>query len=69
MDNRKLPRTAAEVASFGDLRKYYDRLIKQTDDVYKELRMSRAGHRGDRRELEETRTEVKKAKKNCFYIN
>ena len=68
MDNRKLPRTAAEVASFGDLRKYYDRLIKQTDDVYKELRMSRAGHRGDRRELEETRTEVKKAEKIVFTL-
>ena len=68
MDNRKLPRTAAEVASFGDLRECYDKLIKQTDEVYKELRMSRAGHRGDRRELEETRTEVKKVKKIVFTL-
>ena len=68
MDNRKLPRTAAEVASFGDLRKYYDRLIKQTDDVYKELRMSRAGHRGDRRELEDSRTKVKRAEKIVFTL-
>ena len=68
MNNRKLPRSAAEVASFGDLRKYYDKLIKQTDEIYKELRMSRAGQRGDRRELEETRTQVKKAEKVVFTL-
>ena len=68
MNNRKLPRSAAEVASFGDLRKYYDKLIKQTDEIYKELRMSRAGHKGDRKELEETRTQVKKAKKIVFTL-
>ena len=68
MDNRKLPRTAAEVASFGDLRECYDKLIKQLDEIYKELRMSRTSHRGDRKELEETRTEVKKAEKIVFTL-
>ena len=68
MNNRKLPRSAAEVASFGDLRGYYDRLIKQQDEIHKELRMSRAGHRGDRKDLEETRTEVKKVKKIVFTL-
>ena len=68
MNNRKLPRSAAEVASFGDLRGYYDRLIKQQDEIHKELRMSRAGHRGDRKDLEETRTEVKKVKKIVFIL-
>ena len=68
MNNRKLPRSAAEVASFGDLRGYYDRLIKQQDEIHKELRMTRAGHRGDRKDLEETRTEVKKVKKIVFTL-
>ena len=68
MNSRKLPRSAAEVASFGDLRGYYDRLIKQQDEIHKELRMSRAGHRGDRKDLEETRTEVKKVKKIVFTL-
>ena len=68
MNNRKLPRTAAEVASFGDLRECYDKLIKQLDEIYKELRMSRTSHRGDRKELEETRTEVKKVKKIVFTL-
>ena len=68
MNSRKLPRSAAEVASFGDLRGYYDRLIKQQDEIHKELRMSRAGHRGDRKDLEETRTEVKKVKKIVFIL-
>ena len=68
MNNRKLPRSSAEVASFGDLRECYDKLIKQLDDLYKELRMSRTSHRGDRKELEETRTEVKKAKKIVFTL-
>ena len=68
MNNRKLPRSALEVASFGDLRGYYDQLVKQLDETHKELRMSRTVHRGDRRELEETRTEVKKAKKMVFTL-
>ena len=68
MNNRKLPRSAAEVASFGDLRSYYDRLIKQQDETHKELRLTRAGHRGDRRELEDSRTKVKRAEKIVFTL-
>ena len=36
MNNRKLQRSASEVASFGELREYYDKLIQQMDEIYKE---------------------------------
>ena len=68
MNSRKLPRSSAEVASFGDLRECYDKLIKQFDELQKEPRQTRAIHRGDRKELEETRSEVKKAKKIVFTL-
>ena len=68
MNSRKLPRSSAEVASFGDLRECYDKLIKQLDELQKEPRLTRAIHRADRKELEETRSEVKKAKKIVFTL-
>ena len=63
MNNRKIPRRASEVASFGELRGYYDKLAKQLDETSQELRLARQGHRTDRKELEGSRTKVQKAEK------
>jgi len=61
MNNRRTPRRAAEVASFGELRGHYDTLVKQLDETSAALRLARTSHRGDRRELEDSRTKVEKA--------
>ena len=52
MNNRRTPRRAAEVASFGELRGHYDVLVAQLDETSAALRLARTSHRGDRKELE-----------------
>ena len=61
MNNRKTPRRAAEVASFGELRGHYDKLVKQLDETSAALRLARTSHRGDRKELEQNITKTAKA--------
>ena len=63
MNNRKIPRRSSEVASFGELRGHYDQLIKQLDETNQSLRLARTSHRGDRKELDDSRTKVEKAEK------
>ena len=63
MNNRKIQRRASEVASFGELRGHYDQLIKQLDETNQSLRLARTSHRGDRKELDDSRTKVEKAEK------
>ena len=58
MNNRKTPRRAAQVASFGELRGHYDVSVKQLDETSAALRLARTSHRGDRRELEENTTKT-----------
>ena len=58
MNNRRTPRRAAEVASFGELRGHYDQLVKQLDETSAALRMARTSHRGDRKTLEENITKT-----------
>ena len=68
MNKRILPRSSSEVASFGDLRECYDKLVKQSEEANRELRDIRALHRGDRKELTDSRTKVKKAEKIVFTL-
>ena len=68
MNRRKLPRSSAEVASTSDLREFYDKLIKQSDELQEELQLTRAGSRAGRKELTDTRTKVKKAEKIVFTL-
>ena len=63
MNNRKLPRRSSEVASFGELRGHYDRLVKQLDETSAALRLARTSHRGDRKTLEENITKTAAAEK------
>jgi hypothetical protein len=58
MNNRKTPRRAAQVASFGELRGHYDTLVKQLDETSAALRLARTSHRGDRKTLEENITKT-----------
>ena len=63
MNNRRTPRRAAEVASFGELRGHYDTLVKQLDETSAALHLARTSHRGDRKVLEDSLTKVKHAEK------
>ena len=63
MNNRKTPRRALEVASFGELRGHYDNLVKQLDETSAALRLARPSHRGDRKTLEENITKTAAAEK------
>ena len=63
MNNRKTPRRALEVASFGELRGHYDNLVKQLDETSAALRLARTSHRGDRKTLEENITKTAAAEK------
>ena len=58
MNNRKTPRRAAQVASFGELRGHYDTLVRQLDETSAALRLARTSHRGDRKTLEENITKT-----------
>ena len=68
MNRRKLPRRSSEVASTSDLREFYDKLIKQSDELQEELQMTRVISRAGRKELTDTRTKVKKAEKIVFTL-
>ena len=68
MNRRKLPRRSSDVASTSDLREFYDKLIKQSDELQEELQMTRVISRAGRKELTDTRTKVKKAEKIVFTL-
>ena len=68
MNRRKLPRRSSDVASTSDLREFYDKLIKQSDELQEELQMTRVVSRAGRKELTDTRTKVKKAEKIVFTL-
>jgi len=68
MNRRKLPRRSSDVASTSDLREFYDKLIKQSDELQEELQMTRTISRAGRKELTDTRTKVKKAEKIVFTL-
>ena len=63
MNRRKLPRRSSDIASTSDLREFYDKLIKQSDELHEELQLTRTISRAGRKELTDTRTKVKKAEK------
>ena len=66
--NRRRPRKASEVASFADLRTYYDQAIAELDECHRQRRAIESVNKANRKDLLDTRGEAKSAKRKIVQL-